>query len=403
MTTARGGGQDGGDKALDSARTRDEAHIRPAETPRPSRLPALDGLRGVAALVVLVFHVLILSETFEDRTPGIRTNEPSWWLTHTPLSLSWAGTEAVLLFFVLSGFVLALPTTVSRARWRAYYPQRLLRLYLPVWVSLVLAAGLAALVPRRPQDGLSAWYAEHTTAVGPSEAVRDGLLLLGTGWLNSPLWSLQWEVLFSLLLPGYLVLARWRPQLWALKSLGLLLLVGGAPALGRWDVAYLSMFGFGVLIAYERERLATAVARIDLTRTGWLLAAACAVLLTVEGSLLAVELDRGVVRAGARCLQVLGACLAVVLALHWTPARRCLSAPWAQWLGLRSFSLYLVHEPLAVSSAALWPDKPVLVHLALVLPVSLLVAHAFYRLVESPAHRLSRAVARHAAGRPVGS
>lgn len=323
-------------------------------------------------------------------------------MTHTPLSLSWAGTEAVLLFFVLSGFVLALPTTVARVRWRAYYPQRLLRLYLPVWASLLFATVVVALVPRRPQDGLSAWYAEHTTVVGPAEAVRDGLLLLGTGWLNSPLWSLQWEVLFSLLLPGYLVLARWQPQLWALKSLGLLVLVGGAPAFGRWDVAYLSMFGFGVLIAYERERLATAVARIDVTRTGWLLAVACAILLSVEGSLLAVGHDRGAAIAAARCLQVLGACLAVVLALHWTPVQRRLSAPWAQWLGLRSFSLYLVHEPVVVSSAALWPEQPVFVHLALVLPVSLLVAHAFHRLVESPAHRLSRAVARTAAGqRPV--
>ena len=363
---------------------------------RAPRLPALDGLRGVAALVVLVFHVLILSATFADPTPGFRPQEPTWWFTSTPLSVFWAGEEAVFLFFVLSGFVLALPATVSRVRWRSYYPQRLLRLYLPVWASLLFAAATVALVPRIPRPGLSSWYAAHVPVVGVEEAARDGILLFGTGWLNSPLWSLQWEVLFSLLLPVYLVLVRWQPRLWAAKGLALLFLVGAAPAFGRWDVTFLSMFAFGVLLAYERERLAAMARRVHLGRTGRVLVIGCALLITVESALLVAEVDRFVVNAAARCLQMVGACLAVLLALHWEPARRRLSAPWAQWVGKRSFSLYLVHEPLVVSSAALWPGLPVLGHLALVLPVSLLVAHGFHRAVEAPAHRLSRAVARRA-------
>lgn len=363
-------------------------------TRRPARLPALDGLRGVAALVVLVFHVLILSETFAARDPGVRPHEPSWWFTHTPLSVVWAGEEAVFLFFVLSGFVLALPTTTARVRWRAYYAQRLVRLYLPVWASLLFAAALVVVVPRGPHVSSSEWYAAHVPVVGPAEAVRDGLLLFGAGWLNSPLWSLQWEVLFSLLLPLYVVLARWQPRLWALKALALFVLVAAAPLLDRWDVVFLSMFAFGVLLAYDRERLAAAVQRVDLARLGWLFAALCALLITVDSVLLLAELDGGVVRAAARCTEVLGACLAVVLALHWEPARRWLSQPWVQWVGTRSFSLYLVHEPIVVSSAALWPGLPVLAHLAVVLPVSLLVAHGFHRAVEAPAHRLSRAAAR---------
>lgn len=367
---------------------------------RSARLPALDGLRGVAALVVLVFHVLVLSDTFAARQPGVRPAEASWWFTHTPLALGWAGDEAVLLFFVLSGFVLALPATLAPVDWRAYYPQRLVRLYLPVWASLLLAAGAAALVSRGPEPGLSDWYGEHVPVVGPGEAVHDGLLLLGTGWLNSPLWSLQWELLFSLLLPVYLVLARWRRGWWAVKVLVLLAVVAAAPVWGHWGVMHLATFGFGVLLAFERDRLAAAVARVHLPRTGWPLAAGCALLLTVEGLLLAAELDREVVRGAARSLRTLGACLAVVLALHWEPVRRRLRAPWAQWVGTRSFSLYLVHEPLVVTSAALWPGLPVLAHLAVVLPASLLVAAAFHRLVEAPSHRLARATARRAAATP---
>lgn len=51
--------------------------------------------------------------------------------------------EAVLIFFVLSGFVLALPATLKAVRWRVYYVKRLVRLYVPVWGSLVVAVVLA--------------------------------------------------------------------------------------------------------------------------------------------------------------------------------------------------------------------------------------------------------------------
>ena len=70
-------------------------------------------------------------------------------------------------------------------------------------------------------------------------------------------------------------------------------------------------------------------------------------------------------------------------------------------MGIRSFSLYLVHEPIAVASGSLWSGLPVLAHLALVLPDALLVAHGFHRAVERPAHRLARTGAPfHVSGAP---
>lgn len=347
-----------------------------------------------------MFHVLHLSPTLAAPVAGVRPDEPSWWFTHTPLYLLWAGPQAVFLFFVLSGFVLALPATRERMRWRAYYAQRLVRLYLPVWASVVFAAGLAALVPRTSQPRLSEWYANHVPDVGVAEGVRDAVLLFGAGWLNSPLWSLQWEMWFSLLLPVYVVLARFRRRWWLLKLAALLglILVGDRLSIGA--VLYLSMFALGVLLAFERDRLAAAVAAAALRRprVGGLAAVVCLLLLTLQAPLLLAGVDGYAARAVATTFEMLGACLALVLALHWEPARRLLGAPWAQWVGVRSFSLYLVHEPLAVSSGALWPSLPVLVHLAIVLPVSLLVAHAFHRAVEGPAHRLSRSAARRSSG-----
>ena len=382
----------------------------PTDVPRPPaaapgrpgslRYPALDGLRGMAALVVLVFHVLLLFPTFNNPDPATAPADPSWWFTHTPLALVWAGPQAVFLFFVLSGFVLALPATRGAIRWRAYYPQRLLRLYLPVWGSIVLAVVLTLLVPRVPHENLSQWYAREDVAP-LSAAAHDAVLLLGTGRLNSALWSLRWEVLFSLLLPLYLLGARLFPRLWWLKFAGLFGLLIANSALQRASVLYLSMFAFGVLLAFERERVASAARRVSQWGAApWPLVAGAAVLfLTVETLLFAAGAgSTSLLDAVAVTMQVAGACLAVVLALHWGPLRRAMCTPWVQWVGVRSFSLYLVHEPLVVSLAALWPRLPVLAHLVLGVAVSLVVAHVFHRLVEGPAHRLSRRAGAWAGG-----
>ena len=65
-----------------------------------------------------------------------------------------------------------------------------------------------------------------------------------------------------------------------------------------------------------------------------------------------------------------------------------------RWLGKISFSLYLVHEPIVVSMTLLVGPAPFLLVLILALPASLLVAAAFYRLIEVPALRLSRELGR---------
>lgn len=75
----------------------------------PARLTSLDGLRGLAALVVLAHHALLTMSGFSS----VYWAEPfPSWVTpfaYTPLHALWAGQEAVLVFFVLSGAVLMVP------------------------------------------------------------------------------------------------------------------------------------------------------------------------------------------------------------------------------------------------------------------------------------------------------
>src|SRR3569623_937805 len=124
---------------------------------RPSnRIPSLDGLRGVASLVVVTFHIALNDGVVgarpyrRDQTSGV-----GWlgaMMTFTPLHLLWAGEQAVAVFFVLSGFVLALPFARRGTRsgrgtsWIRFYRSRAVRLYLPAVASHVLAYGLAQVV-----------------------------------------------------------------------------------------------------------------------------------------------------------------------------------------------------------------------------------------------------------------
>lgn len=162
-----------------------------------ARYTALDGLRGLAAFVVLMHHCFLVSPLVRSavQSAALGQVEPwVWWATFTPLHLFWAGGEAVFVFFILSGFVLALPFIGDATpSWGAYWPKRFIRIYLPVWASLIFALGATWAFPRIAGPELSRWVNEHAEA---PNILRDALLLLGTGNLNSPLWSLQWEMFF---------------------------------------------------------------------------------------------------------------------------------------------------------------------------------------------------------------
>ena len=112
------------------------------------RLSSLDGLRGIAALIVVAHHASLLvpaiSAAYLTPGGGPVAGSVAWWFTYTPLKLLTAGPEAVIVFFVLSGFVLTLPLLSGRPfDWMAYYPRRIVRIGLPTLCSLLFAAAIA--------------------------------------------------------------------------------------------------------------------------------------------------------------------------------------------------------------------------------------------------------------------
>jgi peptidoglycan/LPS O-acetylase OafA/YrhL len=94
----------------------------------------------------------------------------------------------------------------------------------------------------------------------------------------------------------------------------------------------------------------------------------------------------------ARVLSVVASCMIIFLCVEGTWRRQFEKRPLA-WLGRRTYSLYLVHEPIVVTVALLLGGSPgPLLSLVVAIPASLAVTAVFYAGIEHPSQRLSRAV-----------
>ena len=346
-------------------------------------MPSLDALRGLAALSVVLHHCLLTDPQVSEVVASHKIKPLPGWrgaVVYTPLHILWNGNSAVLLFFVLSGFVLTrsfLAAPRGPADWTAYYPSRLARLYLPAWASLTFAAicGTVFAVPRKSHA--SSWVMNHFGSTNFGEIAHDSVLVLGIRRLDTPLWSLQWEVIFSLLLPLSVAFVRHRQGLWWWKLAAMGLLASLAPPHG---LEFAPLFGVGALLANAPR------GRVQSTNS----TSRWTMLLLLGAAAYNVEWTWRVEPTVAHLVRTIG-CALIVWVFVGSPLGEKFGRPSPlQWLGSRSFSLYLFHEPLVVALAVLIGPHHVFVTSALALPLALLVAEAGYRIGEAPSHRLSR-------------
>ncbi len=291
-------------------------------------------------MVVVIYHSMIATPRFATirLQPGEQVLTPlEQLIANTPLRLFWSGTEAVIVFFVLSGFVLSLPFVRTGSYPAPYfYPRRMLRLYLPAIASLFFAFLMAVLVPRVVIPGASSWVNEHAELPnGPQQVVLGSSLMHGWGGLNLSLWSLRWEVLFSVLLATFLWFGRiGHKTLWIKIALTIALAA-------LWPLAnifypngiFIVVFILGVLMAYNIDLMQQFASRVS--KLGWvLLFVAAAILLTYSG--IVVALGDALLQPlltlwiGFACL---GAMLVVFAAMYWRPLVSLLETPAVQWLG----------------------------------------------------------------------
>lgn len=395
-----------------STRTLEQPAPAPASTtgPRPAaravtvELPALTGLRAVAAVWVLLLHVSYLP------IPGYA----AWFAPVAPL-LS-AGSLGVDLFFALSGFLLA---RSYLDRWRGapgprqalgFVWARLARVW-PLYAVVVVLVGLWCVARAvLGSDGVITW-----------QGAQPGLDPLS--WLRQLTMTQMWDSGgidgVSFVLPAWSISAEWAAYLafpllaggaWLLRGAPRAVLAGLAvlaatptaayavhAALndawsGFWAVRLAAGFTAGVLTWLV-------VRRVPRTRTvsRWahhvLLLAIAEVLVVAywaatAPSTAAIGADARVYLAAPLLPVVIGA-----LALTDGPVARVLGTPRMRHGGRISYALYLVHFPLIEMALvamtripALAPDTAAA---ALLVPqlivASLVLAHLAYRYVEEPA------------------
>lgn len=343
---------------------------------RGRRVAALDGLRAVAVVAVVLYHV------DHERFPG--------------------GFLGVDLFFVLSGYLITTLLLVehgggSGISLRRFWGRRLRRLWPLAWVTLaaVSLASLAGVWGADRQRGLPGEIAAAVAQVANWHQVSHGGYVEATS-APSPLrhfWSLaieeQFYVVWPLLLTAVLAVGPvWRRRVvpLVLAALGVASIGAGWWHAGAADRAYLGTdvrlvaIVAGAMLAWAlRDRPMRGPgprpARVVLAVGGTLALAAMATAVFV------LHADSGLLARGGFAVVALAGAMVVGFALSPSGFSAALSWPPLVWLGGVSYAVYLVHWPMLV---ALGPDRSVAVRLLVAGPGAVAVAAVLHRVVERP-------------------
>ncbi len=363
----------------------------------------LDALRGFAAFAVLLNHMR--DALFVDYEAIARHNP----LTAAAYLVASLGHQAVIVFFVLSGYLVG--GSVLRSvrtgswSWRAYLLARMSRLYVVLLPALLLGGaldwlGMHTAGTEAVYSGNSGMHAltinVHSTLTWPTLAAN-GLFLqtiklpgLGhhpepTFGSNGALWSLSYEFWYYLAFP-VLVLLLGTSRSWQMRAISCLSLLAWGWFVG-WSIALLGLtWLMGALITF----LPAFPARRPWTRR------------------LAIVLALAVLGAGlvlSKLLDSLSADLVLglaVTAMIWVTLK-CATAPLpafyvhaARRAAHSSYTLYLVHLPLLIFLKATlhlpraYPGWHVYLVAAGVLTAILLYAQLVYEAFEKNTDRVRR-------------
>lgn len=376
------------------------------------RIHSLDSIRGIAASVVLIHHCFLLAPDFCDYffqwIKYGKTLPPQnlieFIFFKTPARLVWCGFEAVTLFYVLSGFVLALPWIAGKAPgYFTYAIRRFCRLYIPYIVIIAICALLSwQLHVTQIIPGVSYWVNSYNWAIPVSQwAIVDHIFMLGnTDDLNGVVHSLVWEMRVSAIFPFMMLL------IWRWKQMGAIaLLVGTVVGMAILELAarksgseltshilrdiektlfYSHHFTVGAIIAFNLSWIRRQMGKAP----DWV----ALVLLAV--GLLIMQARWSTVSVVQAAMVGVGSAAVIVAAISSPSIQKVLSLPFLVWLGEISYSFYLVHVPIILTLVlVLHAYVPIWLIVVSVPLISLLVASLYHRFIALPAVALGRRLA----------
>jgi len=314
--------------------------------PTANKNYALEGLRGIAALVVVLSHAVYTFFPFLQNCNPEYLKRPWEQLAVQFPRTFYSGTFAVCIFFVMSGYVLAKAFFNGGGSVEQAAIKRYIRLALPVAASVMLGCAMmsAGLLKVDVTDLPGFITAAYQGQPSFAEAAKDGIwrsLLNGAQTYNYVLWTIRIEFLGSLLLFAFLALFGKARHGWIYAPLITF-------AIGTIDPMHAPLYGLFFAGAYLNK--VGESGRNSLTHGAALLGG-----LFLGGIQSCTSIYQPLIRlvqkdplhlppdTWAYVPYSVGALLLVWVAVGNNGFSRFLSTGPLRWLGHKSFSLYLLH------------------------------------------------------------
>lgn len=368
------------------------------------RYEQLDSLRGLAALAVMIGHFLMVFTPIVQNTSGLGILDyPLNLLKYTPLHAVWGGHEAVIMFFLLSGFVLSLPFFSNRQQtYTKYVIKRICRIYIPFLVALIIAIVMREAVYVSKLTDLTSYYNNLWVIPPDAASIIHHLLFVGnynTTRYDPILWTLVHEMRISLLFPFIMfviVKGGWKIGL----PLALGLSYGSEILLDHFETRfmtnfvvslhYAAFFIVGALLAKYQNELKTVFSRLN----GWwamvmLFLALCFYSFKWIGY--GEDFHDRFMPHWGDWMTAIGASIFIVAAVSSVRLARQLQRKPLLFLGKISYSLYLYHMIVLLSLVHLLNgalDTPYIVMIAFI--ASFAAGTLSYYFVELPSIRLGK-------------
>lgn len=352
----------------------------------------LDLFRGVAALMVLIEHGRnLMFVPWRDLT----VPRGPWFPFYL---LSGAGHQAVVIFFLLSGYLISSSIFRARARgqwsWRSYSEHRLVRLWIVLLPALVLGLLLDNIGSRLPR---AEWlyFGDHASGMLQNAAQHLGwfdfagnavflqTIFVNTLGTNGALWSLSNEFWYYVLFPLALISLRGPAGPFRRVLFGVVAIIVGI-TIGRPIMSAFPIWLLGAALNFVNPKI--------LSR--WLLIPVLPAFLALFFVRTSLGLARDYALAAVSFLL-----LAILLGLRQR-AKADITTKLSRNLARFSYTLYLVHTPflvLVVGFLVEHPLQPSAIRFflfALILAAALLYAWIVASLTEFHTDSVRRSVSR---------
>ncbi|MBG9909552.1 acyltransferase family protein [Bacillus paranthracis] len=372
------------------------------------RYEELDSIRGISSLVVMIGHHLMIFSVFQNYS--YEDNKPfvMYLLKETPARLIFSsGNESVIIFFVLSGFVLYKSIQNNYDSYRSFLLKRICRIYIPYIVAILIAILCQTTMSKYGISDLSEWFNRSWTLESSLSLIVQHILLIGkynTDAYNGVIWSLVHEMRISIIFPLVLMVClrkTLRDSLLTLFSFSIcsvviLLLFHSSLTLTSYALTlhYTVLFLLGALVAkYKNNVIVFYSNRTKNEKIAWFLLAI--LLYMYEGLIGEIKvLNNFILRD---YVVAISACLFVILSLAVSTLSSLLRNKYLLYLGKISYSLYLYHIISLFSLIYMLHEiLPLPIILIFSLVFSFILAMLSYIFVEKFAFRVGKYVTKQA-------